>query len=80
MLIRTLQQTLSLTVFLVTHDLDTLHSACDRIAALADGRIVAEGPINSMLASKHPWVKAYFQGKRGRALGLTPLSSEARVM
>jgi phospholipid/cholesterol/gamma-HCH transport system ATP-binding protein len=79
-LIRTLQQTLSLTVFMVTHDLNTLHSACDRVAALADGRIVAEGPITSMLVSEHPWVKAYFQGKRGRALGLKPLASEARVM
>jgi phospholipid/cholesterol/gamma-HCH transport system ATP-binding protein len=79
-LIRTLQGTLSLTVFMVTHDLNSLYSACDRIAALADGRIVAEGPIPAMLASEHPWVKAYFQGKRGRALGLAPPAREARVM
>jgi len=54
-------------VFMVTHDLDTLYGVCDRVAALADGRIVAHGPLSSMLASEHPWVKAYFQGKRARA-------------
>ena len=67
-LIRTLQQTLGLTVFMVTHDLDSLHSVCDRIAVLADGKVVAEGPMSTMLASEHPWVKSYFRGKRGRAL------------
>jgi phospholipid/cholesterol/gamma-HCH transport system ATP-binding protein len=67
-LIETLQQTLGLTVFMVTHDLDSLHTVCDRVAALADGRIVAVGPIASVLASAHPWVQAYFQGKRARAL------------
>jgi phospholipid/cholesterol/gamma-HCH transport system ATP-binding protein len=65
-LIRTLQQTLGLTVFMVTHDLDSLHTVCDRIAALADGKVVATGSIASMLACEHPWVKAYFRGKRGR--------------
>jgi phospholipid/cholesterol/gamma-HCH transport system ATP-binding protein len=63
-LILTLQQTLGLTVFMATHDLDTLRTACDRIAALADGRIVADGPIESMLQSEHPWVRAYFRGSR----------------
>jgi phospholipid/cholesterol/gamma-HCH transport system ATP-binding protein len=67
-LIQTLQQTLGLTVFMVTHDLDSLHTVCDRVAALADGRIVAVGPIADVLASAHPWVQAYFQGKRARAL------------
>lgn len=67
-LIRTLQQTLGLTVFMVTHDLNSLYAVCDRIAALADGRVVAEGPMPVMLASEHPWVKSYFRGKRGRAL------------
>jgi phospholipid/cholesterol/gamma-HCH transport system ATP-binding protein len=65
-LIRTLQQTLGLTVFMVTHDLDSLHTVCDRIAALADGKVVATGSIASMLACDHPWVRAYFRGKRGR--------------
>ncbi len=67
-LIRTLQQTLGLTVFMVTHDLDSLHNVCDRIAALADGKVVAEGTIQTMLASDHPWVKAYFRGQRARIL------------
>jgi phospholipid/cholesterol/gamma-HCH transport system ATP-binding protein len=63
-LIKALQQTLGLTVFMVTHDLDSLHSACDRIAALADGKIIATGPIGDMLKSDHPWLKSYFHGKR----------------
>ncbi len=62
-LIRTLQRTLGITVFMVTHDLDSLANACDRIAALAEGRIVAEGPMAAMHASDHPWVKAYFAGR-----------------
>ncbi|QAY95781.1 ABC transporter ATP-binding protein [Methylovirgula ligni] len=65
-LIKTLQQTLGLTVFMVTHDLDSLNTVCDRIAALADGKVVAEGPMSVMLACEHPWVKSYFQGKRAR--------------
>jgi phospholipid/cholesterol/gamma-HCH transport system ATP-binding protein len=56
-LIRTLQQTLGLTVFMVTHDLDSLASACDRIAALADRKVVAVGSLSEMVASPHPWVK-----------------------
>ena len=71
-LIKTLQQTLGLTVFMVTHDLDSLHTDCDRIAALADGKIVAVGPIATVLASDHPWVKSYFQGKRSRVLTRAP--------
>jgi phospholipid/cholesterol/gamma-HCH transport system ATP-binding protein len=67
-LIKTLQQTLGLTVFMVTHDLESLYSVCDRVAALADGRVVAAGPISSMLESEHPWVKTYFRGKRGSLL------------
>jgi phospholipid/cholesterol/gamma-HCH transport system ATP-binding protein len=65
-LIATLQRTLGLTVFMVTHDLDSLYSVCDRIAALAEGRVIATGPIATMLASDHPWLRAYFHGKRAR--------------
>jgi phospholipid/cholesterol/gamma-HCH transport system ATP-binding protein len=65
-LIRTLQRTLGLSVFMVTHDLDSLHAVCDRIAVLVDGRVIAAGPIENMLASEHPWLKSYFRGKRGR--------------
>jgi phospholipid/cholesterol/gamma-HCH transport system ATP-binding protein len=67
-LIRTLQETLGLTVFMVTHDLESLHTICDRIAVLADGRVAALGSIPDMLASQHPWVKTYFHGRRADAL------------
>ncbi len=65
-LIHTLQRTLGLSVFMVTHDLDSLHAVCDRIAVLFEGRVIAAGPIEAMLASEHPWLKSYFRGKRGR--------------
>jgi len=65
-LIRTLQRTLGLSVFMVTHDLDSLHTVCDRIAVLSEGRVIAAGPIETMLASEHPWLKSYFRGQRGR--------------
>ncbi|NJO35145.1 MAG: ABC transporter ATP-binding protein [Rhodospirillales bacterium] len=67
-LIRTLQQTLGLTVFMVTHDLETLRTVCDRVAALADGKVVAIGDMAAMLRSRHPWMQAYFQGKRAHVL------------
>ena len=66
-LIRELADTLGLTVFLITHDLDTLHAICDRVAVLADGRVIAIGTIPELLASDHPWIQAYFNGPRGRA-------------
>jgi phospholipid/cholesterol/gamma-HCH transport system ATP-binding protein len=66
-LIRTLQRTLGLTVFMVTHDLDSLASACDRIAALADKKVVAVGPLAEMMRCDHPWVKSYFRGERALA-------------
>ncbi|SDS52295.1 ABC transporter ATP-binding protein [Bradyrhizobium canariense] len=67
-LIKTLQQTLGLTVFMVTHDLASLNTVCDRVAALADGKIVAIGPMRDLLQSQHPWVRAYFHGKRSQML------------
>ncbi|MBR0774483.1 ABC transporter ATP-binding protein [Bradyrhizobium diazoefficiens] len=67
-LITTLQRTLGLTVFMVTHDLASLTAVCDRVAALADGRIVAIGPMRELLQSEHPWVRAYFHGKRSQML------------
>jgi len=72
-LIRTLQKTLGLTVFMVTHDLASLYTECDRVAALADGKIVAIGPMREVLQSEHPWVRAYFHGKR--SLMLQPKAS-----
>jgi phospholipid/cholesterol/gamma-HCH transport system ATP-binding protein len=65
-LIGTLQKTLGLTVFMVTHDLDSLYAICDRIAALADRKVIAVGTIGDMLHATHPWLKAYFCGTRGR--------------
>ncbi|MGN6117270.1 MAG: ABC transporter ATP-binding protein [Nitrobacter sp.] len=67
-LIKTLQETLGLTVFMVTHDLASLNTVCDRVAALADGKIVAIGPMQDLLQSEHPWVRAYFHGKRSQML------------
>jgi phospholipid/cholesterol/gamma-HCH transport system ATP-binding protein len=67
-LIRTLQQTLGLTVFMVTHDLQSLRTVCDRIAALADGGVIAVGAMSDLRRSSHPWMRAYFGGKRSRAL------------
>jgi phospholipid/cholesterol/gamma-HCH transport system ATP-binding protein len=67
-LIKTLQRTLGLTVFMVTHDLASLNTVCDRVAALADGKIVAIGPMREVLQSTHPWVRAYFHGKRSQML------------
>jgi phospholipid/cholesterol/gamma-HCH transport system ATP-binding protein len=63
-LIATLQKTLGLTVFMVTHDLDSLRNVCDRIAALGDGKVLATGTMDVMLQSDHPWLKAYFHGAR----------------
>jgi phospholipid/cholesterol/gamma-HCH transport system ATP-binding protein len=66
-LIRTLQQALGLTVFLITHDLDTLYAICDRVAVLADRRILAVAPVAELERLEHPWVQEYFNGPRGRA-------------
>jgi phospholipid/cholesterol/gamma-HCH transport system ATP-binding protein len=71
-LIRTLQRTLGVTVFMITHELEALRTVCDRIAALAGGKIVAIGPISEMLESVHPWVKAYFRDVRGIPLDAPP--------
>ena len=64
-LIGTLQKTLGLTVFMVTHDLDSLYAICDRVAVLGHGKVAAVGPIDELLLSEDPWIKSYFHGKRG---------------
>lgn len=66
-LIRELQTSLGLTVFMVTHDLDSLYAICDRIAVLADKKVLAQGPIASMLDVQNDWVQEYFTGPRARA-------------
>jgi phospholipid/cholesterol/gamma-HCH transport system ATP-binding protein len=66
-LTRELKETLGLTVFLITHDLDTLYAICDRVAVLADKKVIAIGTIPELLALDHPWIQEYFNGPRGRA-------------
>jgi phospholipid/cholesterol/gamma-HCH transport system ATP-binding protein len=66
-LTKALQRTLGLTVFLITHDLDTLYAICDRVAVLADKKVIAVGTIDELLALDHPWIQEYFNGPRGRA-------------
>ena len=66
-LILTLQQSLGFTVFLITHDLDTLYAICNRVAVLADRRVLINAPIRQVEKFDHPWVQEYFHGPRGRA-------------
>jgi phospholipid/cholesterol/gamma-HCH transport system ATP-binding protein len=66
-LIEGLKEKLGLTVFLITHDLDSLWAICDRVAVLADRKVVAVGTIEELLALDHPWIQEYFNGPRGRA-------------
>jgi phospholipid/cholesterol/gamma-HCH transport system ATP-binding protein len=65
-----LRDTMDLTVYMVTHDLDTLFTACDRVAVLGNKKVLVEGTIDDMLKSEEPWVKSYFRGKRARQLDL----------
>ncbi|RMF17365.1 MAG: ATP-binding cassette domain-containing protein [Alphaproteobacteria bacterium] len=74
-LIQHLARALGLTVMLVTHDLDTLFTVCDRIAVLADGRVIVAGSLNEVLACDHPWVREYFHGPRAHLA----LASHART-
>ncbi len=66
-LIVNLKESLGLTVFMVTHDLDTLHATCDRVAVLADQKVIECGPLDEVIQSDHPWIQEYFSGPRGRA-------------
>ncbi|MBB1059049.1 ABC transporter ATP-binding protein [Marilutibacter spongiae] len=66
-LIQTLQQALGLTVFLITHDLDTLYAICDRVAVIADRKVLVNAPIAEVERFDHPWVQEYFHGPRARA-------------
>jgi phospholipid/cholesterol/gamma-HCH transport system ATP-binding protein len=62
-----LSRSLNLTVFMITHDLDSLYTITDRVAVLADKRVVAVAPVKELEKSEHPWIKEYFLGPRGRA-------------
>ncbi len=66
-LIGELKRTLGLTVFMITHDLDSLHAICDRVAVLAEKRVIAVGTIPELMRLDHPWIRSYFGGPRGRA-------------
>lgn len=70
-LTRELTDTLGLTVFLITHDLDTLYAICDRVAVLADKQVIAVGTIPELLENEHPWIQEYFNGPRARAATAT---------
>ena len=66
-LIKDLSDSLDLTVFMVTHDLDTLYEITDRVAVIADKKVVAVAPVHELETSDHPWIREYFLGPRGRA-------------
>jgi phospholipid/cholesterol/gamma-HCH transport system ATP-binding protein len=66
-LIADLSESLGLTVFMITHDLDSLYAICDRVAVIADKAVVASGTIPQLKTSPHPWIQEYFNGPRGRA-------------
>ena len=66
-LIKDLSDSLDLTVCMITHDLDTLYAITDRVAVLADKKVVACAPVRELERSEHPWIKEYFLGPRGRA-------------
>lgn len=71
MLIARLRDTLGLTVYMVTHDLDSLFSVCDRIAVLGQKRVLVDGTLEDMFAFDDPWVQSYFRGKRARSVVTT---------
>lgn len=66
-LVLQLKETMGLTVFMVTHDLDSLHAICDRIAVLAEKKVLVTGTMDDMLKQDHPWIREYFHGPRARA-------------
>jgi phospholipid/cholesterol/gamma-HCH transport system ATP-binding protein len=76
-LVSELRDALGLTVFLITHDLDTLHAICDRVAVIADQKIIAIGTIKELLALDHEWIQEYFNGPRGRAAAAIDAREEA---
>jgi len=66
-LIKDLSDSLDLTVFMITHDLDTLYEITDRVAVIADKKVVATAPVRQLEHANHPWIREYFLGPRGRA-------------
>ena len=78
-LIVELRDQLGLTVFIITHDLDTLYTICDRVAVLADRKVIAVGTIPELMALDHPWIQEYFRGPRGRAAEEAVEAAEAEA-
>ena len=78
-LIKDLSDSLDLTVFMITHDLDSLYAITDRVAVLADKKVVAVAPVRELERSDHPWIKLYFLGPRGRAAASAEDPAEART-
>lgn len=77
-LIRTLSAALHFSVFLVTHDLDSLYSICDRVAVLAEGRVIVTDRVDVVEQHSHPWIQSCFRGPRGRGVGGSFQASQAR--
>jgi phospholipid/cholesterol/gamma-HCH transport system ATP-binding protein len=69
-LIGDLRESLGLTVFMVTHDVDTLYAICDRIGVLVDKKMIV-GTLDALRGNPHPWIQSYFGGPRGRAAAAT---------
>ena len=69
-LIKDLSDSLELTVFMITHDLDTLYEITDRVAVIADKKVVAIAPVRQLEHANHPWIREYFLGPRGRAAAM----------
>lgn len=78
-LIAKLRDTLGLTVYMVTHDLDSLFSVCDRIAVLGKKRVMVAGTIDDMLDCEDEWVQSYFRGKRARSIPRPEAKKPSRV-
>ena len=76
-LIKNLSESLDLTVFMITHDLDTLYEITDRVAVIADKQVVATAPVSELEQSEHPWIREYFLGPRGRAAQSARKKTEA---
>ena len=76
-LIRELSNSLGLTVFMITHDLDSVYTLCDRVAVIADKKVVATGAPDELAQSDHPWIREYFLGPRGRAAAYAAQAAQA---
>ena len=76
-LVKELSDSLDLTVFMITHDLDSLYEITDRVAVLADRKVVAVAPVSELETSDHPWIREYFLGPRGRAARAARARTEA---